>query len=436
MFIPRPEFVTQVGSIDEPGIPDGGETPGVKPLEPRRAQRRAVLKKRLLNPGIMSEDVEQLTFEAGRIYDAFQPRNGWQDWLTSAIATLLLRISRCDRIERKLRDLASFRAIDLWEEDQALAVEVLAGRLAQNPSRVVRQLRETPAGIDWLIVRWNNLARVDSADWTEVDRNLALLLLGGNEAIDPTGPGFAQTRMDELRNLRDQVEEADNITRGLVEADLCDDKVAGLARLRRYSRSLHRQMKWYIDQFHVDHSDRWDSPQRQPYDVAFEMEHHLNNRRPAYSFAEPSPAHQARPTENVQTDETKPLPLAEREIDETKPLLDFPVDETKPLLDFPVDETKPFEVEAIGEPLIQGGSVERCRTRPRLTGGEGPSATIPGDAGFRFHDLASPIPVADYSNERGRNHSRPLQAGELPREYTHRQRAARQKTKRFLVEQT
>ena len=307
MFIPRPEFLTPDEPTDEPGLLDGGEIrPGGKPLTPRRAQRRNVLKKRLLNPGIMSEDVERLAFEAGRIYDAFQPRNGWQDWLTSAIATLLIRISRCDRIERKLRDLASFRAIDLWEEDQALAVEVLAGRSAHNPSRVVRQLRETPAGIDWLILRRGNLARLDSADWTESERGLILLLLGGNEAIDPTGPGFAQTRIEELRDLRDQVEEADNITRGLDEANLCDDKVAGLARLRRYSRSLHRQMKWYIDQFHVDHSDRWDSLRRQPCDVAFEMERRLNNRRPAYSFAEPSSAQQARSAKNVQTDETNP----------------------------------------------------------------------------------------------------------------------------------
>ena len=60
----------------------------------------------------------------------------------------MFRIIRCDRMERKLRDLASFRAINLWEEDQRLAAENLAVKLARQPARVVAQLRQTPAGIE------------------------------------------------------------------------------------------------------------------------------------------------------------------------------------------------------------------------------------------------------------------------------------------------
>ena len=419
MYIPRPQFVSDVEPVEPVGDqPVGATRPGREPLEPRRARRWAQLRDQLLNPGIQAEDAGQLTFEANRIYDAFQPRNGWQDWLTSAIATLMFRLSRCERIERKLRDLASFRAIDLWEEDQALLVENQAARLGAYPARVVRQLRETPLGIDWLIGEWERLARLDSTAWADLDREQTCLLLGGNNAIDPTEPGFAQVRVAELRNLRCRVEEADAITRGLVEADLCDDKVAGLARLRRYSRSLHRQMKWYIDQFHVDHSDRWDDPRRQPAAVAFDLMKQQQHRTTAYSFNEPTPVAETKPFGNPETDETKPFGNLERV--ETKPFASPQRDETKPL--------------AAAEGVA---ATRRPPIEPRPPGGP-PSATIAVAAGVvpGVTDQARRVEVADYATERGRNHDRPLKAGEPSREYARRQRAARRRTNQLLVGQT
>ncbi len=72
----------------------------------RVAERRARLLEYLQNPVIAPEDVEALTSEANSIYFAFKPRNDWQDWLTSEIAVIMVRINRCTRIERRMREYA------------------------------------------------------------------------------------------------------------------------------------------------------------------------------------------------------------------------------------------------------------------------------------------------------------------------------------------
>ncbi len=125
----------------------------------------------------MAETAALLEQQTRDIHAAFKPRNGWQDWLTSTIATLMLRINRSERIERKLRDWASYRAIDFWEDDQKLAVETLVLRIGREPSKVVAKLRETPAGIDWLLARWRFLARVEPSQWGDDRRDLAASLV-------------------------------------------------------------------------------------------------------------------------------------------------------------------------------------------------------------------------------------------------------------------
>jgi len=235
----------EAASEKEPVVPT---RPGREPLSPKRAWRRDGLLKRLVDPTVVAETAGLLEQQVSDIHSAFQPRNGWQDWLTSSIATIMLRINRSERIERKLRDWASYRAIDFWEEDQTLAVETLASRIGNEPAKVVAKLRETPAGIDWLIARWRSLGRVEPQDWTDEERELAARLVGGEVAVDPTRDGFVAAMIVGLEDQRERVKEADAIIRGLVEADLHDDGVPGLARLRRYVRLLQWQLKWYVDQ--------------------------------------------------------------------------------------------------------------------------------------------------------------------------------------------
>ncbi len=360
------------------------------PLSPQRAARRGQLKLQLTDPFILAEDAEQLTYEANKIRSSFVPRTAWQDILVAAIATLQFRICRADRIERKLRDLASFRAIDLWAEDQALAVENLAIKLPKRPGQVVAQLRDTPAGIDWLIARWEHLARIKPGAWTEPERDFACLLLGGNLGIDPTEAGFAQARIADLRDLYSRVEETDTMIRGLVEADLCDDRVPGLAKLRRDRKALFLQMKWYIDQFHVEHPDRWDDPMRQPGHISYDLKAKQDQRRSTWSFAEPKASAESNPTTTDTNDETKPS---------------APAPSSNP----PMTKTKPPAMD-----LVPRAGATLMPT------GELPTATI--------QVSASRGPIHDYATERGRNHSRPLRPGEMPRGHARRLKAARRQT--------
>ena len=216
-------------------------------LSERTAARKEKLRAGLTEPSVVVEDVDLLNNQNRDIFFAFKPRNAWQDWLTGTIATIMVRINRCDRIERKLRDLASYRAIDFWEDDQVLEVETLASRIDRDPARVVAKLRQTPSGLDWLLKRWRLLETVKPEHWTDEQRALARQLVGGDSESDPTRLGFAAEQVGELEAQRTRVEEADAILRGLVEADLSDDAVPGLAKLRRDVRSLHRELKWYVD---------------------------------------------------------------------------------------------------------------------------------------------------------------------------------------------
>jgi len=356
-------------------------------LSPKRAWRREGLMKHLVEPTVVAETASLLEEQAGEIYEAFKPRNGWQDWLTGTIATLMLRINRSERVERKLRDYASYRAIDFWEDDQKLAVETIALKIAKEPARVVAKLREAPAGIDWLIARWRILARFEPSAWTEDQRDLASYLIGGDPMIDPSRPGFVAGSIAALETLRERVREADAIVRGLVEADLHDDGVPGLAKLRRHVRSLHRQLKWYVDQFHVEHPDRWDDPQRRPAIYGPVVEKY-RPRNPNQFEGKPEP----------HFDETKPTPVAEvaPENDETKPLCEDAAHQ--------IDETKP------------SGPVKP-----------------PAPASTNF-EIEPPAFVHDYSNEKGRHHSRALRPGEHSREYNRREKAARRRTNLALAE--
>ena len=320
---------------------------GRRVLNARQAARREKVLSHLINPVVAAEDPKSLTDRATHVYQAFKPRNGWQEWLTLEIAVLMVRINRCSLIERKLRDWASYRAIDFWEDDQKVEVETLATKIERDPARVVAKMRQTPTGIDWLLSRWRILAKVEPKDWTEAQMTLAKCLVGGEVGVDPTEAGFAVGRVAELTEMRERVEEADAIARGLVEADLSDDKVPDLARLRRYTKSLQRQMTWYVDQFHIEHSDRWDDPMRRPASDSPAFQTADNARKPHWTYAETNPP----------IDKTKPIAVAEASVE---PIVED--DETKPT---PSDsghesgETKPIEPSEFGGLMPQTVSPHR-----------------------------------------------------------------------------
>ena len=180
----------------------------------RSEARRTRLLEYLLNPVVVAEDVEALNTQANSVYLAFKPRNGWQDWLTGEIAVIMIRINRCTRIERRMRDYASYRAIDFWEDDQKVIVETLALKIHRDPARTVAKLRLTPVGCDWLQSRWRVLAKTNPTEWSEEQHSLASVLVGGDPSVDPTLPGFAAGQVAELEARWLRVKESDEIARG------------------------------------------------------------------------------------------------------------------------------------------------------------------------------------------------------------------------------
>ena len=167
-------------------------------LTPMKEARRTKVVKNLTDPTVIAEDELTLEKQYYGVFEAFQPRNRWQEWLTARVSTLMLRISRAERVERKLRDWASYRAFDFWEDDQRLAVEVLGEKLRRDPAKVAAKLRQSPAGLDWLVARWRMLADLGPEDWTDERRELACRLLGGDERVDPATPGFVAAQLEGL----------------------------------------------------------------------------------------------------------------------------------------------------------------------------------------------------------------------------------------------
>ncbi len=228
-------------------------TPCDQPTETPKARARRVISARstvrkeqlmetLVESVVVPEDAEGLTQQADSIYYAFKPRNAWQDWLTSEIATIMVRICRCSRIERRMRESAAYRAIDFWEDDQKVEVETLALKIHRQPGKTVAKLRLTPAGCDWLRVA----LAIPGEDRPErVDRRAAGAGGGpGRRRPEhrPDGPGFAAAQVAELeaQRLSGRGGRRGRPGAGRGGPDRQHPRPVAAPPL---SRSLHRQMK-------------------------------------------------------------------------------------------------------------------------------------------------------------------------------------------------
>ncbi len=156
------------------------------------------------------------------------------------------------------------RAADSWDDDRRIAAEELGRTLHRSPSLVSRKLQTTPQGCDWLIERWEALARaVESRrEWTDEHRALASDLLGtdpvlrgGDSPLD--GPakdvssGMSQSIprfyaiQHEIARLRARregvVSEQDADDRELARAGVEVEPDRPLGRLRRYAAACRRR---------------------------------------------------------------------------------------------------------------------------------------------------------------------------------------------------
>jgi hypothetical protein len=233
---------------------------------PARSRAEA-LRRSLLAVEALPDEAQILQVRASQWPDSMQPLDGFQSWLVGHVAELSLRVDRCGRSERRLRDRASLRAEVCWGDDHRSQAEVIGGKLAARPAEAVDRLRRTAAGCDWLIRRWALLARAaDQGPWTADQIRLAWDLLATpaefrqgqpGEAIDDQGrvihkaddpAAVARRQIAGLAERRDRLAGSEEVDRALVIAGQFDNACPEIRRLRRHEAALRRQIRWCLAQ--------------------------------------------------------------------------------------------------------------------------------------------------------------------------------------------
>ncbi|WP_435005321.1 hypothetical protein P12x_003218 [Tundrisphaera lichenicola] len=253
---------------------------GPKTEEGKAKSRANALKHGLCSAVVVPESIEALQERSTAYYHTLKPQNEFHSWLVNEVALISLRIERCERIERRVRDKISLRAELTWDDERKSEATNLGGMIGERPEEVVEALRRTPQGCEWMMKRWAMLAHVADVKgcWTPDQTRLAFDLLGTptefregqkpGALLDPEGKviGLADDPADvarreiaALKERRDLVGDLDEVNRELARADLTTDEDPELRRLRRYESTLHRRLRWCLAQI------KYESPHRGPH---------------------------------------------------------------------------------------------------------------------------------------------------------------------------
>jgi hypothetical protein len=241
---------------DTPTIPRRGGGP--RTAEGKEKSRRNALKHglcaKVLLPDEMAAAVAQRTEEFA---DEWEPASPYEDWLVGEIALATTRLDRCAAMA--LADLRRVmqRASLIWDKDRRMLAEDLGVRLGKEPTRVSRALQRSRQGCDWLIERWEGLARALEAGgaWDEDQRRLAFDLLGVPHTVrDDRGKvppakdlaGLARLAASEIARLRRDQElsliELDEAERAMSASGMPMSEDRETARLRKYEASCRRAL--------------------------------------------------------------------------------------------------------------------------------------------------------------------------------------------------
>jgi hypothetical protein len=221
-------------------------------LEKSRAN---AIKHGLCSLTVIVESEELIRERTEAFIAQFKPEGEYLLLLAGQAALASIRIERCQRMERGVRDKVSLRAEICWGDVERLDAICLGGSIAKAPEFVVEQLRQTLQGCEWLLGRWGLLANAagSKTGWTPEQASLAFDLLGTplefRSGFKPGDPlAVARRMVDELVSRRDLLAGLDEAKQALAWADLDDEADPELKRLRRYEASLHRRLRWCIDQ--------------------------------------------------------------------------------------------------------------------------------------------------------------------------------------------
>ncbi len=215
------------------------------------------------SPGLVlpGDDAEAARVRAAEWNSSLKPFNVFEVFLVDQAATQSLRIERFQEQERSQRHLNAVRASLRWEQDRQKAAILLGATLPKAPEAVSRQLMDTKQGCDWLIGRWNGLARVLGAlgDWDKAQTRLALDLLGvppefrvGPTPIDLDRDGRLELIRAEVARLEAEkhttLMELDALERDAAIKGLAPDPDGQLAALGRREQSCSCRLEWARDQ--------------------------------------------------------------------------------------------------------------------------------------------------------------------------------------------
>ena len=153
---------------------------GPRTEEGKSRSRANALKHGLCASAVVPESLELIAQRSREFFDTLKPQNEVHVWMVDQAAVASIRIERCQRIERRIRDKISLRAELTWDDDHRFEAEVIGRSLAKDPAATVEALQRTPHGCEWLMTRWAMLAY--SADtqpggWTDEQTKLAFDLL-------------------------------------------------------------------------------------------------------------------------------------------------------------------------------------------------------------------------------------------------------------------
>src|SRR5258708_6677012 len=132
---------------------------GPKTEEGKQRSSPNALKHGLCASVVVAEDARLVQQRASDWFDALKPQNEFQSWLVDEVAIISLRIDRCERMERRARDLKAMRAELCWEDDRRLDAVRLGGLLSKRPDEGVEELRPTPQGGEGRMAPCATLAR-------------------------------------------------------------------------------------------------------------------------------------------------------------------------------------------------------------------------------------------------------------------------------------
>jgi hypothetical protein len=172
---------------------------GPRTAEGKARSRRNAWKHGLAGAGVVmpDEDRERQRERVAAWTDDFKPRRAVEVWLVERAAKASYRLDRC--VEKETAEVGERQraAIESWEKAAREWVEQTAAALSRKPAETVRSLQLVSVGCDWLITRWETLARSlsDQKCWTQPETAHALNLLGqGGDGPFASGTPAASLR--------------------------------------------------------------------------------------------------------------------------------------------------------------------------------------------------------------------------------------------------